>query len=121
MEKITRFQKSYRKHRESRKKATRDYIRRTGGKSQKQYLRNTRIAVLGALGNKCSKCEFADPRALQIDHVNGGGSVERKSKGFKGTFNKHVLRSFLNGEGRYQLLCANCNWIKRFENKEVKK
>ena len=29
-----------------------------------------------------------------------------------------VLRSVAENEGRYQLLCANCNWIKRYEKKE---
>lgn len=85
----------------------------------REYLRKSRAAVLEALGGKCLRCGFNDRRALQIDHVNGGGSKERKEKGFKQEFHKHVLNSFIKGENRYQLLCANCNWIKRFENNEV--
>lgn len=88
-------------------------------KSQrKEYMRRERNAVIEALGGKCVRCGFIDIRALQIDHINGGGSRERKEIKFKGAFNKHVLRSFLKGENKYQLLCANCNWIKRFENNE---
>lgn len=71
-----------------------------------------------ALGGKCVKCGFKDVRALQIDHINGGGSQERKERDFKMNFHKHVLESFIRKENKYQLLCANCNWIKRFENKE---
>lgn len=86
---------------------------------QRNYLRKLRQSVLEALGGKCQKCGFEDKRALQIDHINGGGSKERKEKGFGGNFHKHVLKSFMANEQKYQLLCANCNWIKRFENKEA--
>ena len=86
---------------------------------QRDYLRNERMAVVEALGRKCVDCGFEDVRALQIDHVGGGGSKERKERPYKGSFHKHVLRSFLNNEKRYQLLCANCNWIKRSVNNEL--
>ena len=85
---------------------------------QREYLRNLRKSVIDALGGRCVRCGFADIRALQIDHINGGGSKERKELGFGGNFHKNVLRSFLANENKYQLLCANCNWIKRCENKE---
>ena len=86
---------------------------------QKIYLRNQRNATLEALGGKCLLCGFADKRALQIDHINGGGSKERKERLYKGSFHAYVLKSFLAKENKYQLLCANCNWIKRYENKEA--
>ena len=88
-------------------------------KDQKEYLRRVRNSALEALGNKCVNCGFDDFRALQIDHVNGNGSNERKTRSYKGNFHLNVLRSFLKNEGKYQLLCANCNWIKRFEQKEA--
>lgn len=90
--------------------------------SQKRYCLKLRNITLEALGGKCVRCGFNDPRALQIDHINGGGSKERKKiKPSASGFNKIVLKSFLAGENKYQLLCANCNWIKRVENKEHKK
>lgn len=84
----------------------------------KEYFRKTRNAVIEILGGKCIKCGFSDKRALQIDHINGGGSKERKERNFKKEFNRYVLNSFLKEENKYQLLCANCNWIKRSENNE---
>lgn len=33
-----------------------------------------------ALGGSCVKCSFLDSRALQIDHINGGGTQERKQQ-----------------------------------------
>lgn len=80
-----------------------------------------RIEVLEVLGNKCVKCGFNDKRALQIDHVNGGGAKELRSKklGYsKKGYYRNVIESFLVKENKYQLLCANCNWIKKHVNNE---
>lgn len=85
---------------------------------QKLYLRKIRVSVIEKMGGKCVKCGFDNIHALQIDHINGDGSKERKERKYKGNFHKHVLKSILNKENRYQLLCANCNWIKKFENNE---
>lgn len=74
-----------------------------------------RNAVLEVLGNKCKMCGFTDKRALQIDHVHGGGSAETR---IFGTGVDYYRQMFQHIED-YQILCANCNWIKRAENQEV--
>jgi hypothetical protein len=86
--------------------------------------RHRKLALI-KLGDKCARCGFDDVRALQIDHVNGGGCKERgrtrNNKFGSGTriaFYKKVIN---DTEGLYQCLCANCNWIKRSENKEYPK
>ena len=77
--------------------------------------RAVRTAALELLGGVCRRCGFSDVRALQIDHKFGGGSKERKK------YNGHIdIRVSLATLWKYQLLCANCNWIKRYENNEVK-
>lgn len=76
-----------------------------------------RAEIFQLLGGICCKCGFSDERALQIDHVEGGGCQEIKVK--KGTSYLYHVRKHID-TGRYQLLCANCNWIKRHENGEVK-
>jgi len=74
-----------------------------------------RMETLSFLGGKCKKCGFSDWRALQVDHINGGGHLENKLGG-------HSRRALLNrirkSPKKYQILCANCNWIKRYENNE---
>lgn len=56
-----------------------------------------------------------DHRALAIDHVYGDGAAARRS----GMLGRRLLRDVLvDIEGQYQLLCANCNQIKQFENAE---
>jgi len=73
-----------------------------------------RLLALDMLGNKCANCGYdTDIRALQIDHINGGGRKEMIEIGTYG-----ILRNVINEEPGYQLLCANCNQIKRFENDE---
>jgi hypothetical protein len=76
--------------------------------------------VFDAMGGKCIKCGFSDYRALQIEHVNGDGYKDKpkNQRGYGHNYYIKVLLSFINKEGRYQLFCANCNWIKRFDNKE---
>ena len=81
-----------------------------------RYRQKIRSAVLAFLGNKCNVCGFDDYRALQVDHVRGGGSKERKKN--KNSYQAYKL-VLTDTTGKYQLLCANCNWIKRYENNEV--
>jgi hypothetical protein len=90
----------------------------------KKYYINQRTQIFTLLGNKCSnpKCLViggcTDVRCLQVDHVNGGGVKERKSFTSQYAYYKFVLNQIKAGSKDYQLLCANCNQIKRIENKE---
>ena len=72
------------------------------------------------MGGKCVECGFNDYRALQIDHINSDGKQERKLI-CRNDYYPNVLKSFLAGKKRYQLLCCNCNWIKREINGEYRK
>lgn len=74
-----------------------------------------RDKVLAHFGNICNRCGFSDKRTLQIDHVHGGGTQHIKK------VSSHVIRyneALTDTTGKYQLLCANCNWIKKYENDE---
>ena len=98
------------------------YARSTPVKKAKlaaNNLRNARalrLRVLMLFGGKCQCCGFSDPRALQVDHIDGGGNQERKV--LKGTGSRY--KAVLADPARYQLLCANCNWIKREEEQEYR-
>ena len=82
----------------------------------KKYVKDARIKLLNFFGGKCVKCGFNDWRALQIDHKNGGGCKELKKYGSN---SPAYIRNIKINNQRYQLLCANCNWIKRYENNEL--
>jgi len=84
---------------------------------QTEYKLFWRTAALMLLGGKCEKCGWNDMRALQIDHVNGCGAADVKgSRKGSGYFYRRVVREW--NSGKYQVLCANHNWIKRFERGE---
>lgn len=73
-----------------------------------------RHELIVALGGVCVRCGFSDERALQVDHVNGGG-LEVDGTARAGA---HWAKKVLANRAEYQLLCANCNMIKRIENEE---
>ena len=75
-----------------------------------------RFAVLEKFGAACRACRITDARVLCIDHVHGGGKKELSSMS-RSAYLKKVLA---DTEGNYQILCHNCNWIKRHEEGEVR-
>jgi hypothetical protein len=80
---------------------------------------NVRKDIQSFFGSICCKCGFSDWRALQIDHINGGGLHDPVSKGGKTwRFRKYIRDNPEEAKLKYQLLCANCNWIKRYEMNE---
>lgn len=87
---------------------------RTCNKNKLRKLRAlAKEAVYEVLGSVCAHCGFSDKRALHIDHIEGGGSEDRKK-------NSHVqfMQKVAKNPIGFQILCANCNWIKRVENGE---
>lgn len=88
----------------------------------KTYREKLKTDVLNYYGTSCAVCGFDDPRALQIDHVNGGGNEERLrvggSKNFSGWNFYRWLRKNKYPEG-YQTLCANHNMIKHVESSNL--
>lgn len=80
--------------------------------------RAAKSELLSLLGGKCCRCGFADARALQFDHINGGGCAEIRKSGNRRHYYRKLLREMAQGVYRVQVLCANCNWIKRHENTE---
>ena len=87
-----------------------------------------RDKAIRKLGGRCSNLDCGwinsdgsfgcrDRRCLQIDHKNGGGTKERKR--FGGSATAKIYKAVLaDTTGRFQLLCANCNWIKLMDRKE---
>lgn len=88
-------------------------------KRTRTYTKKLRERVIHLLGGECRRCGFKDFRALQIDHVHGSGAKELNKVG-RHSYHLNVIKHIRNGGRDYQLLCANCNWIKRHENEEKK-
>lgn len=87
---------------------------------ERKYRNRIRKEIIEMLGGKCVHCGMTDERCLQVDHINGNGHEERKiakKKGFSS--NLWIYQQLKKGhKDNYQLLCANCNYIKKFENRE---
>ena len=87
--------------------------RRAYRRWEAEYIQRQRRAVFAILGEVCVRCGWSDRRALQVDHVKGLEGKKRLSQ-------KLLYCDVLRNPSRYQLLCANHNWIKRYENNEVR-
>jgi len=114
----------YEKRNPDKKKAwaRKTYLNRSAEERQKQADQNLNAAramrqmLLKAMGGKCVRCGFDDWRALQADHIHGGGGKERAVVTNRNAYYKTILAN----PDKYQLLCANCNWIKRYEKEEYR-
>lgn len=99
------------------------YCRACMNEVNQESRRDLRTRVENHLGGRCCNPNCAvpggmkDPRALQIDHIEGNGREDRLLVGQADNFLRAVLKA---PPGKYQLLCANCNSIRRVELKQVK-
>ena len=95
-----------------------DTYKKTGVKRKNS---DDRLEIIKILGGKCVRCGYdKDVRALKIDHTNGGGGDERKK--YTSALYWIVLDMVRKGERKkYQVLCANCNTIKRITENEFGK
>lgn len=94
----------------------------------KEKRKTAHTKVIEKLGGKCSNLECLVPggckdfRTLQIDHINGNGKSDISKFKSQYAFYLHLLE--ISDEelfSNYQCLCANCNWIKRYDNNELYK
>ena len=113
------------------KKRMRDYYHTDKGKKAcrekvKKIRMRIKKQIQEMLGSKCSNpynlphpewCN--DLRILQVDHIHGGGTKERKfNHGSNIQYYLNILRKIKAGSKDYQLLCPNCNLLKKILNKE---
>lgn len=89
-------------------------------KQRREYA-NKKLGFLKYLGAKCVRCGFSDWRALEMDHKASDGVVDRHIR-FKNQTSMYYyyLKHPEEAKQRLQLLCANCNAIKKFEAGEFR-
>jgi len=81
-------------------------------RAQLKYIKKQRVELVIFLGKVCVDCGFSDMRALQLDHKNNDGNKDRKKFGNAEWWRFYNKNRKLAKE-KLQVLCANCNWIKR--------
>ena len=78
-----------------------------------EYNRELRRAVLRAYGGRCACCGEDTPEFLGVDHVNNDGEAHRAElKGYGRAIYRWLKREGYPQDGRFQLLCHNCNVAK---------
>lgn len=67
---------------------------------------------------KCANCKERRLVCLTIDHINGGGEAHRKRIGKSGGYSFYAWLRDNGYPPEYQVLCMNCQFVKREENRE---
>jgi len=85
---------------------------------RKIYKFNKRIIVYNHYCNgdaRCQRCGETNIKCLSIDHINSGGRKHRKEINNRSLPIWLIQNCFPKG---FQILCMNCQFIKRVEEKE---
>ncbi len=87
-----------------------------------QKLKGILFQILG--GPRCSSASClvpggcSDIRCLQFDHINGGGSADMRRFRNPAEMYRYYSKHPEDAKKTLQVLCANCNWIKRYDKEE---
>lgn len=114
---------SYKRNRDSYLKRMRDWncknkdrVKDYQARSRYKIRNNLKLLCYSKLGDHCVMCGCVDIRVLSIDHIHGDGHLHRKETGKSQIrMYKDVLSDTSN---RFQILCMNCQWVKRHASKE---
>ena len=86
--------------------------------SANKYNEKCRQEIFAFFGASCVSCGFQDRRALELDHINGREPGEKR---LVLSQKLRLVRSDPDlARTKFQVLCANCNMIKRAEKQEYK-
>ncbi len=115
------YQQTEKYKEQSKECAQRPHHKKQARENQRKRRKIIKIQVISHYSKeqmKCCRCGFDDMRALSIDHIEGGGVKHRKSLNFIGgcAFYRWLVKN--NLPTGYQVLCMNCQFIKRVENQE---
>lgn len=79
----------------------------------KNFRRELRKEVINAYGGHCVCCGESNWEFLTLDHPNGNGQEDRaKHRLILGQLYGWCKKN--NFPPGYQVLCMNCNWVRRF-------
>jgi hypothetical protein len=74
----------------------------------KAYYREKKAIIIAAYGGHCECCGDSHFEFLTIDHINGGGTQDRKKRAGSAFYARLEKLGF--PKDKYRLLCMNCNF-----------
>ena len=100
--------------------------RERGREQKRAEKRRLKIEVLTHYGNGKFACVICGENrfpCLSVDHIGGDGANHRTSLGWGKAGGTRIYRWLRDNDypDGYQTLCMNCQWAKRYENKEYSK
>jgi hypothetical protein len=99
----------------NRKRQKTPHGREIANKASEAYKLRVKMEVLSHYSPSltCQKCGFPHLKALTIDHINGGGNEHRRKIGVRNSheFYKWIVAN--NYPVDLQVLCMNCQFLKR--------
>ena len=90
-------------------------------KSHNIYTRNKEKLFIILGGKKCVQCGYDNPLGLQIDHIFSDGAHDRRTIGTSRELIIYYVKHPELAINKLQILCANCNQIKRHTHDEFRK
>lgn len=123
LERIRRYREA---HLEQAHESSKRYYKANKDKCNKYnsaWQRGLKIEVLSHYNGggypKCSTCGESRIDCLSIDHIDGGGEKHKRELGICGpVYNWLKKNDYPPG---FQVLCMNCQFIKRAENNEYRR
>jgi len=88
---------------------------------KKEQWHKLRKLVIEKYGGKCVHCGEGRIGCLVMDHVNNDGAKERRERFKNGPSGLYIWLKDNPVSSNYQILCWNCNWLKRMEGKSLSK
>lgn len=88
--------------------------------SRRRYIRNARKKLMKFLCNgniKCNVCEINDIQVLTFDHIHNNGKDDREYFANSDKMVLYYVQHPEEAKKELQVLCRNCNWIKRLERR----
>jgi hypothetical protein len=71
-----------------------------------------KINVFTKLGMQCKCCLSTDMKFFTVDHVHGGGNLDRQKRAHDTLYRQILLMDENEMRENYQTLCIKCNWGK---------
>lgn len=76
-------------------------------KRMRDYYARLRNELFEAYGNKCKCCGEDRKEFFAVDHIHGGGNLEKRNLGTRPLYRKIKAEGY--PKDKYQILCHNCN------------